>query len=409
MRTALRLILFAAIILAAIIAAASNVPYLTGRVTDNAEILSGPMRKSLTERLKAHEDRTGNQIAVLTIPSLEGESIEGYAEAVFKEWKLGQKGKDNGILVIVAPQDRRMRIEVGYGLEGTLPDSLAGSIIRNIMTPRFKTGDYNGGIEAGVSAIITVLENGNAPAFDSNTGSEPKTVVPVRHRSARYAAHREDPVRRIHLRHHRPVHRGRHHDTRRRMVPLLLPHSFLGHVPHRHCRSFGRAQTAHNLPDRLSRCQAAAQKHRLVQESRRRIFAPKAMPPSAASPSHRGVREVPGVRAVPAARVFPEAAGRRAAAERQGVGSGIKVSSTTYNIYRRPLMKNNDILKKLRIALNLKDTDIIEILKLADFEITKSELSALFRNEDHRNYKECGDQILRRFLNGLIIRNRGEK
>jgi uncharacterized protein YehS (DUF1456 family) len=72
-------------------------------------------------------------------------------------------------------------------------------------------------------------------------------------------------------------------------------------------------------------------------------------------------------------------------------------------------MKNNDILKKLRIALNLKDTDIIEILKLADFEISRTELSALFRNPDHKNYKECGDQILRRFLNGLIIRNRGKR
>ena len=72
-------------------------------------------------------------------------------------------------------------------------------------------------------------------------------------------------------------------------------------------------------------------------------------------------------------------------------------------------LTNNDILKKLRIALELKDTDIIEILKLADFEITKSELSALFRTPDHRNYKECGDQILRNFLNGLIIRNRGKR
>jgi uncharacterized protein YehS (DUF1456 family) len=72
-------------------------------------------------------------------------------------------------------------------------------------------------------------------------------------------------------------------------------------------------------------------------------------------------------------------------------------------------MTNNDILKKLRIALNLKDTDIIDILKLADFEITKTELSALFRKEGHKNYKECGDQILRRFLNGLIIRNRGKR
>ncbi len=174
MRALLRLALGVAFILAALTAAATDVPFLTGRVTDNADILSASMRKSLTERLKAHEDRTGNQIAVLTVPSLEGESIEGYAEAVFKEWKLGQKGKDNGILIIVAPQDRRMRIEVGYGLEGMLPDSLAGSIIRNAMTPRFKTGDYDGGVDAGVSAVIMALEN-KAPEFDSAVGSKPKT------------------------------------------------------------------------------------------------------------------------------------------------------------------------------------------------------------------------------------------
>ncbi len=175
MKATLRLILLAAIILAAILSAASNVPYLTGRITDNAEILSKPVRQSLGERLKAHEDRTGNQIVVLTTPSLEGESIEGYAEAVFKEWKLGQRGKDNGILVIVAPQDHRMRIEVGYGLEGTLPDSLAGSIIRDVMTPKFKTGDYSGGIEAGVNAILAVLETGKTSAIDSKAGKETKT------------------------------------------------------------------------------------------------------------------------------------------------------------------------------------------------------------------------------------------
>jgi len=174
MKTALRSALIAAIIIAASIANASNVPYLTGRVTDNAEILSPDLRKTLTERLKSHEERTGNQIAVLTVPSLEGESIEGYAEAAFKEWKLGQKGKDNGILLIVAPQDRRMRIEVGYGLEGTLPDSLAGSIIRNVITPRFKAGDYDGGVDGGVSAILMVLEKGKTD-FDSAPENESKT------------------------------------------------------------------------------------------------------------------------------------------------------------------------------------------------------------------------------------------
>jgi uncharacterized protein len=174
MRTALRLTLITAILSVAVIAAGSNIPFLTGRVTDNAQILTADTRQALTESLKAHEDRTGNQIAVLTVPALEGESIEDYAVAVFKEWKLGQKGKDNGILVIVAPKDRRMRIEVGYGLEGTLPDGLAGSIIRNVMTPRFKTGDYNGGINDGVKAIIDVLEGGKLPDTQSDAGSKPR-------------------------------------------------------------------------------------------------------------------------------------------------------------------------------------------------------------------------------------------
>jgi uncharacterized protein len=151
-----------------------EVPYLTGRVTDNAGILSSSMKKTLSERLKAHEDKTTNQIAVLTVPTLEGESIEEYAVAVFKEWKLGQKGRDNGILVLVAPQDRRMRIEVGYGLEGALPDSAAGSIIRSVIAPKFKSGDYDGGIEAGVSAIITALESGEVPASDSAGEQETK-------------------------------------------------------------------------------------------------------------------------------------------------------------------------------------------------------------------------------------------
>lgn len=143
--------------------AAVDVPYLTGRVTDTANIISKDMRKTLTDRLKAHEERTGNQIAVLTVPTLDGGSIEDYAVKVFESWKLGQKGKDNGVLLIVVPNDRRMRIEVGYGLEGALPDSAAGSIIRNVITPRFKVGDYNGGIEVGVASIITVLEGGAAP------------------------------------------------------------------------------------------------------------------------------------------------------------------------------------------------------------------------------------------------------
>ena len=159
-------------LLAAVPSEALDVPYLTGRITDNANLLSDGMRQSLTQRLKAHEDRTTNQIAVLTLPTLEGQSIEEFAVKVFEEWGLGQKGKDNGILVIVVPNDRRMRIEVGYGLEGTLTDSMAGSIIRNAMAPRFKKGDFDGGIQAGVTNIINVLEGGSIPESKGNQKKE---------------------------------------------------------------------------------------------------------------------------------------------------------------------------------------------------------------------------------------------
>jgi len=136
----------------------TDVPYLSGRVNDYAQILSSSTRQSLTALLKAHEDQTTNQIAILTIPTLEGEPIEDYAIRVFDEWKLGQKGKDNGILIIVAPEDRRLRIEVGYGLEPVLTDGTAGQIIQNIMTPKFKKGDFDGGVTDGAKAVMAVVE-----------------------------------------------------------------------------------------------------------------------------------------------------------------------------------------------------------------------------------------------------------
>jgi len=140
------------------IAQRAEVPYLTGRVVDNAEILKPDTRQQVTELLRQHEQRTSNQVAVLTLPTLHGDSIEEYAVRVFEQWKLGQKGKDNGVLVVVVPQDRRMRIEVGYGLEGTLTDAHSSRIIRNVMTPRFKENDFDGGIQQGVAAVIARLE-----------------------------------------------------------------------------------------------------------------------------------------------------------------------------------------------------------------------------------------------------------
>jgi len=162
-------------LLLAVIAAGTDIPFLVGRVTDNAEIITEGTRRTLTELLKSHEDKTGNQVAVLTVPTIEGYNIEEYSSAVFDAWKLGQKGKDNGILVVVAPNDRRMRIEVGYGLESTMTDLLAGRIIRNIMTPKFKTGDFNGGIESGVIAIVETLEGREVLNIADSENSEKKS------------------------------------------------------------------------------------------------------------------------------------------------------------------------------------------------------------------------------------------
>jgi len=174
MRAALRSALITALLPAAVLAAGLDIPFLTGRVTDNAQILSADTNRALTELLKAHEIKTGNQIAVLTIPSLDGEHIEEYAAAVFKEWKLGQKEKNNGLLFLVAPNDRRMRIEVGYGLDDTIANYVAAGIIRDVITPRFKAGDMNGGISDGVKAILGILEGGTAPDTQAGTHKKPQ-------------------------------------------------------------------------------------------------------------------------------------------------------------------------------------------------------------------------------------------
>jgi uncharacterized protein len=150
---------------------AAEVPYLSGRVVDNAEILKAETRSALSDTLKAHEDRTTDQIAVLTVRTIGSDSIEEYATRVFENWKLGKKGKDNGVLIVVVPDDHKMRIEVGYGLEGTLTDVQSSRIIRNVMTPAFKGGDYDGGVKAGVDAVIATLEGKATAAADAATSS----------------------------------------------------------------------------------------------------------------------------------------------------------------------------------------------------------------------------------------------
>ena len=137
--------------------AAADYPALTGRVVDAANLLPPAARAGLDDKLRALDDKSGIQLVVATIPSLGGAEIEPYANGLFRAWKLGQAKKNNGVLLLVAPAERRVRIEVGYGLEGTLTDALSKVIISNAMAPRFKAGDYAGGIERGTDDIITVL------------------------------------------------------------------------------------------------------------------------------------------------------------------------------------------------------------------------------------------------------------
>ncbi|HYC17307.1 MAG TPA: YgcG family protein [Pseudolabrys sp.] len=136
---------------------ALNLPALTGRVVDQANIIQPATRSAIEQKLADLEAKSGIQIAVATVTSLEGQDIEPYANELFRSWKLGEKTKNNGVLLLVAPNEHRVRIEVGYGLEGTLTDALSRVIIANAITPRFKAGDFSGGVSRGVDDIITVL------------------------------------------------------------------------------------------------------------------------------------------------------------------------------------------------------------------------------------------------------------
>jgi uncharacterized protein len=146
-----------ALALAAGVALALTFPPLSGRIVDQANIIPQQAQAALEPKLAELEQKSGIQLVVATVNSLEGQEIEPYANELFRFWKLGEKNKNNGVLLLVAPKERRVRIEVGYGLEGTLTDALSAVIIANAITPRFKTGDYSGGITRGVDDIITVL------------------------------------------------------------------------------------------------------------------------------------------------------------------------------------------------------------------------------------------------------------
>jgi uncharacterized protein len=149
----------ACLLVPAVLAAAqASFPKPSGRVTDLAELVDPSTEALIDQQLADLERRTSSEVAVATVRSLDGASIEEYANRLFKEWGIGQAKQDNGVLVLVAPNEREMRIEVGYGLEGVLPDGLAGQIIREEFTPRFRNDDYSGGIRAGVARVVEVVE-----------------------------------------------------------------------------------------------------------------------------------------------------------------------------------------------------------------------------------------------------------
>lgn len=151
------LMLCVALALCTVAAVALTFPPLTGRIVDQANIISQQTREALEPKLADLEQKSGIQLVVATVRSLEGQEIEPYANQLFRFWKLGEKKANNGVLLLVAPTERRVRIEVGYGLEGTLTDALAAVIISNAIAPRFKAGDFSDGISRGVDDIITVL------------------------------------------------------------------------------------------------------------------------------------------------------------------------------------------------------------------------------------------------------------
>ncbi|NND73345.1 MAG: YgcG family protein [Rhodothermales bacterium] len=150
-----------------------DVPTLTGRVVDLADILSNGTERTITGILKAHEDSTSNQIAVLTIPTLSGESIESYSLRVARTWGLGTAENNNGVLLVIAVNDREMRIEVGFGLEGDLTDSRASRIIRGDMRTYFQEGNFDGGVLTGVQQIVGVLDGTFDPPEPEGVGDVP--------------------------------------------------------------------------------------------------------------------------------------------------------------------------------------------------------------------------------------------
>lgn len=165
--------------------AETAVPAMANPVVDEAGVIDDSTESDLNSYLTAVNDQTGVQVAVLTVQSLDSEDIESFSMRTAEAWRLGQKGKDNGALLVVAVTDRKLRIEAGYGLEGSLTDTKCGLIIRNTITPYFKSGDYSSGIAAGVKQIVSaatdnaVIAGTEAPQTQEADSSDIASTVAV--------------------------------------------------------------------------------------------------------------------------------------------------------------------------------------------------------------------------------------
>ncbi len=152
------------ILLAQAVWAQVPVPELTRRVTDLTATLSAEQLATLESKLAAFETRKGSQIAVLIVPTIEPEDIAQFGIRVADKWKIGRKKVDDGVILIVAKNDHKLRIEVGYGLEGAIPDAIAKRVISETISPLFKAGDFYGGLDAGVTQLMSLIEGESLPA-----------------------------------------------------------------------------------------------------------------------------------------------------------------------------------------------------------------------------------------------------
>jgi uncharacterized protein len=150
------------------------VPKLAARVTDQTGTLTAAERDALEAKLRAFEEARGSQVAVLIVPSIGPEVIEEFAGRVTDEWKLGRKGVDDGVLFVIAKQERKLRIHTGRGVQGTLTDALSRRIVADIVAPHFRTGDFAGGINAGVDAIMKAIEGEELPLPSAQKSTQPR-------------------------------------------------------------------------------------------------------------------------------------------------------------------------------------------------------------------------------------------